>query len=151
MGYYLQAFICRRVDTSLLTKKYNKALAVDLRQDLSLIPMTEELFEQINSFSSSTSVDKFEFMTENVERNVLAAIGNNTFAYVEAEYFGGEGGQIAIIWDNNKRQRLLSFGHDKINEVLKYFGVAASQGQDEFLTVGLGLHRNTTDWVKDGN
>lgn len=151
MGYYLQTFICTKVDTNFLAEIHSKAVAVDLRQGLSLIPMTEELFDQINNFSSSPSIDKFEFMTENVERNVLAAIGNRKFAYVEAEYFGGEGGQIAIMWSDNKRQKLLSFGQDKINEVLKDFGVVTSEGQDEFLAVGLGLHRDTNDWIENGS
>jgi hypothetical protein len=151
MGYYLQAFICTKPDSKLLTERYDNAIAVDLRQGLSLIPMTAELFDQISNFSSSPSVGKFEFMTEIIERNVLAAIGDNKFAYVEAEYFGGEGGQIAVIWDSNRRRKLLSFGQGKINEVLNDFGIVASHEKDEFLAVGLGLHRDTSDWLEDRN
>lgn len=149
MGYYLQAFICRQPDQNLLTERFDKAVSVDLGQGLALVPMTEELFDQINNFCSSSSVDKFEYMTENVEQKVLDAIGDRKFAYVEAEYFGGEGGQMAIIWNNNRREQLLSLGQDKINEVLKSFGVTAKQGQDEFVTLGFGLRRNTREWIED--
>ena len=62
---------------------------------------------------------------------------------------GGEGGQMAIIWNNNKRKQLLPFGQDKINQVLKDFNVVAKEGQDEFLTVGLALHRDTGDWIEN--
>jgi hypothetical protein len=148
MGYFLQSFICKRSDTRLLTEKFDKVISVDIGQGLSLIPMTEELFEQIKNFTSSPSIDKFEYMTENIERNILMAIGNQHFAYVEAEYFG-EGEQMAIIWNNNKREQLLPFGQDKINQVLKDFNVIANEGQDEFLTVGLGLHRNTRVWIEN--
>lgn len=113
--------------------------------------MTEELFDQINKFCTSPSVDKFEYMTENVEQKLLDAISDRKFAYVEAEYFGGEGGQMAIIWDNNRREQLLSYGQGKINEVLKGFGVTAKQGQDEFVTLGFGLRRDTRDWIEDDN
>jgi hypothetical protein len=89
-----------------LTHKFGKAVSVDLGQGLSLVPMTEELFDQINNFCSSPSVDKFEHMTENVEQKVLDAIGDRKLAYIEAEYFGGEGGQIAIIWNNNRREQI---------------------------------------------
>jgi hypothetical protein len=149
MGYYLQAFICRQSDTRLLTEKFDKAISVDIGQGLSLIPMTEELFDQINNFTSSSSVDKFEYMTEYVENKILNAIGDRKFAYVEAEYFGGEGGQMAVIWNNNRRQQILPFGKDKINQVLKDFGVTANEGQDEFLTLGFGLRRDTREWIED--
>ena len=149
MGYYLQGFICRQSDTSLFTDKFDKAVSVELGQGVALIPMTEELFDQINNFSSSPSVEKFEYMTENVEQKVLSAIGDKKIAYVEAEYFGGEGGQIAIIWNNSKREQILLFGQDKINQVLKDFGVTANEGQDEFLTLGFGLRRNTKEWIED--
>lgn len=149
MGYYLQAFICRELDQSLLTKKFDKAVGVGLGQGLALIPMTEDLFDEINNFCSSPSVEKFEYMTENVEQKVLDTIGDRKFAYVEAEYFGGEGGQIAIIWNNNRREQILSFGQDKINEVLRSFSVTTKQGQDEFVTLGFGLRRNTREWIED--
>jgi hypothetical protein len=149
MGYYLQAFICRQSDKNVLTENFDKASSVAIGHGLALIPMTEELFDQINNRTLSSSVDKFEYMTENVEQKILGAIGDRKFAYVEAEYFGGEGGQIGIIWNNHKRQELLAFGQDKINHVLRDFGVIANQNQDEFLTVGLGLHRNTGDWIEN--
>jgi len=86
-------------------------------------------------------------LTENIESKILSAIENKQFAYVEAEYHGGQGGQMAIIWRDHKRYQLLTFDHGRINEVLKYFGVIANMPQDEFLTVGLGLHRDTIEWI----
>jgi hypothetical protein len=151
MGYYLQAFICRQSDKSLVIETFDKAVSVDIGQGLSLIPMTEELFDQINDLSSSASVDKFEYLTEKVEQKVLNVIGDKKFAYVEAEYFGGEGAQLAIIWNNNGREQILPFGQDRINQVLKDFGVNANKGQDEFLTLGFGLRRHTREWIEDAD
>ena len=151
MGYYLQALICRQSDQTLLTQKFDKAVSVDLGQGLALVPMTEELFDQIDNFCSSPSVDRFSYLTENVEQKLLDAVGDRKFAYVEAEYFGGEGGQMAIIWNNNRREQLLLSGQGKINEVLKSFGVTAKPGQDEFVTLGLGLRRSTREWIEDGD
>jgi hypothetical protein len=149
MGYYLQAFICKQSDKGTFVEIFDKAVGVDIGQELSLIPMSEDLFDQINNLSSSPSIGKFEYMTENVEQKVLDAIGNKKFAYVEAEYFGGKGGQMAILWNNGRREQLLSFGQDKINQVLKEFGVTANKGQDEFLAIGLGLRKNTSDWIEN--
>jgi hypothetical protein len=33
--------------------------------------------------------------------------------------------------------------------VLKEFGVTANKGQDEFLAIGLGLRKNTSDWIEN--
>ncbi|MGN6435014.1 MAG: hypothetical protein ACTHMM_00715 [Agriterribacter sp.] len=111
--------------------------------------MTEDLFDQINDFRSSEAIDSFLYLTENIETSILLSVGDKQFSYVEAEYHGGQGGQIAIIWEEGKRLRLLSYGQNKINEVLKYFGAVADKGQDEFLTLGFGLRRNTQEWIEN--
>ena len=151
MGYFLQAFICKQADTNIFTNNFDKAKKIEIGQGLSLIPMTEELFDQINNFVVSNSVDKFEYLTDNIETKILHLIDDKKFAYVEAEYFGGEGGQMAIIWENNKREKFLEFGQDKINEVLKDFGAIAEKGHDEFLTLGFGLRRNTREWLENAD
>ena len=91
MGYYLQAFICKHTDSNILTDRFDKAKKIEIGQGLSLIPMTEELFDQINEFLESNSVGKFEYLTDNIETKILQLIADKKLAYVEAEYFGGEG------------------------------------------------------------
>jgi hypothetical protein len=149
MSYYLQAFICKQIDANSFTGNFNSASKVALGQGLALIPMTNELFQQINLAIVSNPVDRFEYLTENIESEILKIIGNAKFAYVEAEYFGGRGGQIAIIWENKKRVALLQHGKERINQVLKDFGVVTLQGVDEFSTLDFDRHRKTSQWVGD--
>ena len=151
MGYFLKAFICKQSDTNIFIENFDKAKKVVIGQGLSLIPMTEELFDQINNFAVSNSINNFEYLTESIEVKILQLIDNKKIAYVEAEYFGGEGGQIAIIWENSKREKFLDFGRDNINEVLKDFGAIAEKDKDEFLTLGFGLRRHTIEWLKSAD
>lgn len=44
-------------------------------------------------------------------------MGDIKFAYTDADYFGGEGGQIAIIWKEQKRIYSSEFGDNEINKV----------------------------------
>ncbi|MFI5205970.1 MAG: hypothetical protein ACHQVK_03440, partial [Candidatus Paceibacterales bacterium] len=125
MGYYLQGFICKTSDSNCLTNAFDRAIKVDIGQGLSLLPMTEDLFDQINNFSISNDIDSFQYLTENIETKILLTIGDRPFSYVEAEYHGGQGGQIAIIWKEGKRLHLLPYDQDRINQVLKYFGAVA--------------------------
>ena len=129
MGYYLQAFICKHADTNIFTDNFDKAKKIEIGQGLSLIPMTEELFDQINNFVVSNSVDKFDYLTDNIETKILQLIDDKKFAYVEAEYFGGEGGQIAIIWSNYKRESFFEYGQECIEQV-KELAEAAQNPND---------------------
>lgn len=147
MGYYLQAFICKEVDCENFIKTFNNARRITLDQGLVLIPMSEELFEEINNLKLSPSIEKFEFINENIEQLILNVMENKKVAYIEAEYFGGDGGQSVIIWDQNKRLQILEFGQDRINQVLKFFGIIADKGIDEFETLGFHLRRSTQKWL----
>lgn len=71
-------------------------------------------------------------------------------AYIEAEYFGGTGGQSAIVYRNKELIYFAEFSETAINKVLKCFGVISHDNLDEFDTVGLRKHRHTEDWINDG-
>jgi hypothetical protein len=40
-------------------------------------------------------------------------------------------------------------GKDNINNVLKYFGVIADEGIDEFQTLGFHNNRSTQKWIEN--
>jgi hypothetical protein len=147
MGYYLRAFVGKQEDLKAITEAYHEAKIISLAQGISLVPHTEKLYDQINIFESSANIELFEFLTANVEDKILKAIDHKAIAYVEADYFGGEGGQVGIIWTGGKRIAEFKYGQDVINAVLKHFGVLADKGKDEFATLGFGRHRNTADWL----
>src|SRR5689334_12993441 len=98
MGYDLKAFIGKSADLERIEVKIKKALAVSMTNELSLIPMTEHLFNEINKYRRNNEVGKYEHLTTDVEDDILEIIGNRMIAYVEVEYFGGEGAQDGIIW-----------------------------------------------------
>ena len=149
MTYILQAFITKRSNHNYLTDFYENATSVEIGHELSLIPFTTELFDEINKLTISKPIGKFDYLTDNIEIELLKHFGNVKIAYIEADYFGGKGEQIAIIWENKKRIYLSDFGDYEINKVLKDFGVIADNGKDEFDTVGLGRNRRTKEWLND--
>ena len=81
-------------------------------------------------------------------------------AYLEADYFGGTGGQRAAVWAAGR----LTFGplHIGINEpfpaegspisqALRCLGAQRSERGDEFDAVGLLRHRHTEDWTEEAS
>ena len=81
--------------------------------------------------------DRIVFPTESALAELMKQISCNScpqFAIIQTDYFGGIGAQYASVFcgsvnaDKNIR---------RINEALKYLGVVAKDGLDEFDTVGL--------------
>jgi hypothetical protein len=147
MAYILQAFIVNKSAQNNLTDSYKNAVAVDIGHELALIPFTGELFDEINNHIQSALIGRFGSLRENIEAEVLKNIGNRKIAYVEADYFGGRGEQIVIIWEGKKRIYLSDPGGNEINKVLQNFGVIADKGSDEFDTLSLGRYKKTERWI----
>ena len=113
-----------------------------------MIPMTNELFDEINEMKSSSGILTFEFLTENVEYKMIQVLENREVAYVESEFFGGTGGHIGIIWRNGERDFLTESDKSSMNKILKRLGVNRTLLKDEFENVGLDKNRHTEDWIE---
>ena len=148
MGYILKAYIGREENLNPILERYSESKKVDLNNKFSMIPMTDELFDEINEMKVSSGISTFEFLTENIEQKTIETIENRELAYVESEFFGGQGGHIGVIWKNGKRDFLSEFGKKTINEILIRLGVERTLFKDEFETVGLEKYRHTKDWIE---
>lgn len=149
MGYYLQAVIGR---VSLEGDfGFPSARVVTLRQGLRMIPVTDELFEEIQASlpGGGEPLQRFEKFSPAVERWVRELSARGLAAYVEAEYFGGTGGQASVVWRHGETVLGPIHSGDAINRALRVFGVEAGGGLDEFDAVGLGFKRSTGDWLEE--
>ena len=80
---------------------------------------------------------------------------DSPIAYITTYYFGGLGGQDALVWDKGSlRLSPTTQGYNRIwpnspiSQALRMVGVVAEKGMDEFDTVGLGKHRETHGWAE---
>ncbi len=148
MGYTLKAYIGKEENLNPILEKYSESKKVNLSGGISMIPMTEELFDEINEMKSSSGISTFEFLTENIENKTIQIVENREIAYVESEFFGGQGGHIGIIWKNGKRDFLTESDKSSMNKILKRLGVNRTLLKDEFENVGLDKNRHTEDWIE---
>jgi len=123
MGYTLKAYLGKEENLNPILEKYSESKKVNLNGGISMIPMTDELFDEINEMKSSSGISTFEFLTENIENKTIQIIENREVAYVESEFFGGQGGHIGIIWRNGKRDFLTKSDKSSMNKILKRLGV----------------------------
>jgi hypothetical protein len=152
MGYYLQAILCKQPLVGAIFDNFTNTKRVRLDVDLYLIPYTSDLFDEFNQYHASESLEKFELLNEKLFEYLLAKSVFGPIAYIEAEYFGGVGGQSAIMFMNghvHHDTRSTDDGYGAINTVLREFGVQRNAEFDEWDTVGMLRHRNTDDWLED--
>jgi len=148
LGYNLKAYIGKDENLNPILEKYRESIKVNLNGGISMIPMTNELYDEINEMKSSSRISTFEFLTENIEIKTIQIIENREIAYVESEFFGGQGGHIGIIWRNGKRDLLIEWHKSSMNKILKRLGVNRTWLKDEFEKVGLDKNRHTEDWIE---
>jgi hypothetical protein len=144
MGYFIQALIGKADTFHKHASEYAHARLIPLTQEWALIPITDELHDEIGS---DDSFDNFEKLTPALEQWAQRISSFAAVAYVEAEFFGGDGSQSAVVWANSTRVIGPLHSKDAINKTLRYFGVAIGAAHDEFDAVGLGKRRDTHDWL----
>lgn len=69
--------------------------------------------------------------------------------YVEAEYFGGDGGQASVLFRCGTQVGPINSSDSAINEGLRILGMIAKPPLDEFDSIALSRERNTDNWRKN--
>ena len=148
MSYYLQAFVGTAKALDERASDFQHANLVVLPQMMALIPLTDELHLEIGSGSEADCFEKLSVpvLQWGQRISIIAPV-----AYVEAEFWGGVGGQSSIVWSRGLEAMAPIHSQDAINQALRFLGVQIGNAYDEFDALGLGRHRNTREWVAYGN
>ncbi len=128
-----------------------------LAQDMVLLPMTDDLREELNLTDSETP-ETFEDLSKEVIRLGEKISSKGPVAYFETNYWGGLGSQSVIVWKEGKiifgptttSTEVLSrhYLEGAVNQALRLIGVVRAENHDEFDTVGLAEERTISDWEK---
>ena len=131
--------VCKKI-----VKKFSELKMVHLYEDLFIVPMPDEF---LNSLSANDTeiIPNFGYLTSRMANTFFELSSDCTFAYLEAEYFGGTGGKRAVVYENMKIA-FQDFTEDAFNIVLRHFGINKKNSFDEFEEVGFGEYRSTEDW-----
>lgn len=169
MSYELQAFIGRQEIFSELNGRPMKF--VPLTQGMALVPLTPALGDWLKKHAEGEPRlhPGFEYLSGSVYRLGVELSQRGAVAYVEAFFFGNDGGQDAIVWEQGRvvmapvhsymtqavspgpglksDWKVLGPGCYPINEALHRLGVRKHGQYDEFDALGLGRHRKTERWL----
>lgn len=153
MSYSIYGLIGGKEVVEAFIKDYPSAKQFSLSSNLQLVPLTEEIFDNMTESIPSPKTGNFIHLNEKIN-NLLKFYSNiGMIAYIEADYFGGSGGQSSVVWEHGKLLLLQDFElHNKyiaINKALALFGIKGRLNRDAFDVSGLGKHRSVEDWLEE--
>jgi hypothetical protein len=143
MAYVLQALIGKNQTLKADSVPFQHARIVLLKQGMAMIPLTDELWNEIDA---GNTIEGFGKLSIEIEQWAQQISNTGLVAYIEAEFFGGTGDQGALAWNNGSRTFGPTHNQQAINLALKLFGINPMGKHDEFDALGLGEHRDTHDW-----
>ncbi len=132
--YCLYGIVGKSRDLLHKSLEYPGAVVVHLEQGIGMIPISEELLNDIEQGDTSSGATKelgFEFLSGAVSAWVRRLSQGMTLAYLEAEFISGEGTESAV------------------NRALRTLGVSVPSRREEFEVVGLGKHRSPEEWLEE--
>lgn len=146
MAYTLQALIAK--SGVLGSFPINSGVLVPLTQGFEMLPFTSEFIQKHQISFLPLTDEGDEQLPENVKALCSKFSMGGQVAYVEAEFFGGDGAQGCALFKNGE----MAFGplvnDAAINEALVILGVSKLSCHDEFDALGLSKHRNTNAWIQ---
>lgn len=150
--YSLYALLGRTNELEPKPRSFDNARCLRLGGALSMVPLFEALVAELDRSSIPTGArdaDTFEFLTPGVEAWTQALSVDTAIAYIETEYFGGEGFERAGVWSQGQLALGPLEGAGSINQALRALGVRPAAGIEEFELVGLGRHRSLDEWLQE--
>jgi hypothetical protein len=151
VGYAIEALLGAAGVLEPLTRDYRIARVVELDRGLAMIPMVEILRNAIQRQNHDPEKEPnwpFWHFSPEGAMTVAETCEQGALAYVEARFYAGVGTQASVGWRDGALRHGPLASKDAINQALRFLGVEAQDGKDEFDTVGLGRHRLTDMWLK---
>jgi hypothetical protein len=163
MRYQLHGIVARPEVLEPLVEQYPHARPVLLDgAELALVPMCSSLYADIDLEGFAVDPESgFTRLSSGVAALVTAASRRGAVAYLEADYVGDLGAQVAAVWLDCQvvfgpallvpGEPFPTDGTSPFCGALRYLGVQAVGRADEFVVLGLGRHRDTEDWCAAGS
>ncbi|MDY0747749.1 hypothetical protein SNE35_24815 [Paucibacter sp. R3-3] len=156
--HWVQALVAPRETLIELPAKLSNAVVRDLPQGLALVPITDALAEELLQ-SGIASADPNPMPAGEMAAGVSALAQElsrtSKVVYVATFIHGGTGAQDAIVWKDGRivltlgetEENMSKWPDSSISRALRFAGVVARKGEDEFDALGLGTHRSNEAWA----
>ncbi|NHV30201.1 hypothetical protein [Burkholderia sp. D-99] len=146
MAYSLQAIVARSGAFSSAPLPQGLRV-VRLRGDIDMIPL-DTPYRKAHDIPFCPLTDGDDTVLPPALLSLCEQLSaQSALAYIEAEFFGGSGGQAHARFADGRASGPLVVSDHAINEALRHLGVARGEAIDEFEAIGLDQHRDTDRWL----
>ena len=148
MGHCIQVIVAPFATADLIAYRWPELARLDRKNRYSIFPVEADLIDAKITPNKTPTVtdDAFMLLTDGF-RNLLRVLSRDgILAYVETEYFGGVGGQGAIVCCNGKEVMPPIWRKSgTINDALKHIGMKRGLLYDRFAAAGFMQVRDNDD------
>lgn len=140
MAHHLQAIVGAAAVVARATELGLTHAPIPLAAGLAWVPVPHDDLDRLaetTTLARSPWDDRFVQLGGVLPAILTALSAHGAVAYIETEYFGGFGTQVATAFVRGAR--VLDCA--SVNDALRVLGVRAAPGRDEWDTVGLAAHR----------
>lgn len=151
MGHCIRAIVAPALAAESISRIWPELPRLSCENGFAVFPVDAALIDQRIAPDKTPTVTGDEFMLlTNGFRELLCAMSiGGELAYVETEYFGGTGGQGALVYRDGDESMPPTWRETGIiNVALKMIGLKRSIFVDEFETAGFGLVRRNDDIIE---
>ena len=124
---------------------------ISLPHGMGLVPVNDNFYRaKCHGNDAPSVIDTFAFLTPEFLAWLTLASKETRLCYCETDYFGGAGGQGAVVFDNGACIFGPEFREDgPINHALSIMVIDSSDNdEDQFQMLDLGKYRSSEQWLK---
>lgn len=142
MGHCIQAIVGASDVADAISVRFPQLPRVSTSAGFAIFPVDEVFVDSVAQAIPQNTGAEFMLLTEGF-REVLRSLSSlGTIAYIETDYFGGVGGQGAVVYSNGAEVMAPTWAEfGVINDALKRIGVPAPLGRSRFSIRALFQYR----------
>ena len=148
MGHCIHAIIAPHSVADSISRAWPELPRLDRDRGFVIFPVSADLIDAriAPDITPTVTGDDFMLLTNGFRSSLQNLSIGGLLAYVETEYFGGVGGQGALVCRDGIEIMPPTWRQSgTINEALKLIGLERGSSVDEFVAVGLGLVRDNDE------
>ena len=150
MGHYISGIVAKRESLTNFSTTNGLHPPADLIIGLGFLPLSDDHLDMLFPVQGEFD-DSMTYLSEALKTTLAFLSADEMVAYVETEYFGGQGAQGATVYYRGQCVfGPISNDASPISDAMRLLGITVEPGQhDEFEAVGFCRHRNNEDWIEE--
>lgn len=152
MAHFVYALVAANDVAGRIHEDWPNLKRYDAGDSHSIFPIERELIGQLleSADAPPPESETFIFLTDDFQILLRDLSRHGRLCYLETDYFGGEGGQGACVFEHGIELMPPTWAESNtINDALAILGVESTDEYDAFDAVGLGAVRKNTDFERN--